>query len=129
RSVTGTPAVLSSWKKATNMAQACAVARSGQGRNARPGGGPQNMSADQQTRRNRAMRTAKRLGLAIACLLLASFPAANRPIRLIVGFIPGSAADITARVLGQRHEPKSRSAIRYRSQTGRWIKSRSPNLS
>ena len=55
------------------------------------------------------MRTAKRLGLAIACLLLASFPAAlaqsdypNRPIRLIVGFIPGSAADITARVLGQR---------------------------
>ena len=26
----------------------------------------------------------------------------NRPIRLIVGFIPGSAADITARVLGQR---------------------------
>ena len=26
----------------------------------------------------------------------------NRPVRLIVGFIPGSAADITARVLGQR---------------------------
>jgi tripartite-type tricarboxylate transporter receptor subunit TctC len=55
------------------------------------------------------MRAAKRLGLAVACLLLASFPAAmaqsdypNRPIRLIVGFIPGSAADITARVLGQR---------------------------
>ena len=53
------------------------------------------------------MRAAKRL--AVACLLLASFPAAmaqsdypNRPIRLIVGFIPGSAADITARVLGQR---------------------------
>src|SRR5215510_78750 len=55
------------------------------------------------------MRAAKRLGLAVACLLLASFAAAlaqsdypNRPIRLIVGFIPGSAADITARVLGQR---------------------------
>jgi tripartite-type tricarboxylate transporter receptor subunit TctC len=55
------------------------------------------------------MRAAKRLGLAVACLLLASLPAAlaqtdypNRPIRLIVGFIPGSAADITARVLGQR---------------------------
>jgi tripartite-type tricarboxylate transporter receptor subunit TctC len=26
----------------------------------------------------------------------------NRPVRLIVGFIPGSSADITARVLGQR---------------------------
>src|ERR1700750_2107082 len=25
-----------------------------------------------------------------------------RPVRIIVGFIPGSAADITARVLGQR---------------------------
>src|SRR5215472_6717600 len=55
------------------------------------------------------MRGAKRLGFAVAFLLLASVPAAlaqsdypNRPIRLIVGFIPGSAADITARVLGQR---------------------------
>jgi tripartite-type tricarboxylate transporter receptor subunit TctC len=26
----------------------------------------------------------------------------NRPVRLIVGFVPGSSADITARVLGQR---------------------------
>src|SRR5262249_6943688 len=51
----------------------------------------------------------RRLGFAVAFLLLASVSAAlaqsdypNRPIRLIVGFIPGSAADITARVLGQR---------------------------
>src|SRR5499433_2253535 len=55
------------------------------------------------------MRGAKRLGFAVAFLLLASVSAAlaesdypNRPIRIIVGFIPGSAADITARVLGQR---------------------------
>src|SRR6266849_1212455 len=67
------------------------------------------MSAERQARRNGAMRGGKRLGLAVACLLLASLPAAlsqsdypSRPIRLIVGFIPGSAADITARVLGQR---------------------------
>lgn len=44
----------------------------------------------------------------MACLSLVA-PAApaqseypSRPVRLIVGFIPGSAADITARVLGQR---------------------------
>jgi tripartite-type tricarboxylate transporter receptor subunit TctC len=57
------------------------------------------------------MRVVKWLSLAVASLVLASVaaPAAlsqsdypNRPIRLIVGFIPGSAADITARVLGQR---------------------------
>jgi len=57
------------------------------------------------------MRVVKWFSLAIASLVLASVsaPAAlsqsdypNRPIRLIVGFIPGSAADITARVLGQR---------------------------
>jgi tripartite-type tricarboxylate transporter receptor subunit TctC len=57
------------------------------------------------------MRVVKWFSLAVASLVLASVaaPAAlsqsdypNRPIRLIVGFIPGSAADITARVLGQR---------------------------
>jgi tripartite-type tricarboxylate transporter receptor subunit TctC len=39
------------------------------------------------------------LGLA-AALAQSDYP--NRPVRLIVGFIPGSSADITARVLGQR---------------------------
>jgi len=57
------------------------------------------------------MRVVNWLSLAVASLVLAGVaaPAAlsqsdypNRPIRLIVGFIPGSAADITARVLGQR---------------------------
>ena len=47
----------------------------------------------------------------IAALLLAGFGASaalaqsdypSRPVRLIVGFIPGSSADITARVLGSR---------------------------
>jgi tripartite-type tricarboxylate transporter receptor subunit TctC len=45
----------------------------------------------------------------IGILLGAAMPATaaetdypNRPIRLIVGFTPGSAADITARVMGQR---------------------------
>jgi tripartite-type tricarboxylate transporter receptor subunit TctC len=43
------------------------------------------------------------MGLAIAggaALAQSDYP--NRPVRLIVGFPPGSAADITARVLGQR---------------------------
>ena len=40
-------------------------------------------------------------GLA-APVALAQSDYPNRPVRLIVGFIPGSAADITARVLGQR---------------------------
>ncbi len=53
----------------------------------------------------------KRFAVVVASLLLAGMaaPAAlgqsdypNRPVRLIVGFIPGSSADITARVLGQR---------------------------
>src|SRR5260370_11711405 len=77
--------------------------------NARPGGGPKDMGAKRGARRKGARCAGKRRGLAGACLWLASLPAAlaqsdypNRPIRLIVGFIPGSAADITARVLGQR---------------------------
>jgi tripartite-type tricarboxylate transporter receptor subunit TctC len=55
------------------------------------------------------MRYSRRL--AVAAILSASMPLAyawaqaeypSRPVRLIVGFIPGSSADITARVLGQR---------------------------
>lgn len=55
------------------------------------------------------MRGLKRLGLMVAALLLAAGLAANaqndfpnKPIRLVVGFTPGSVADITARVLGNR---------------------------
>ena len=59
------------------------------------------------------MRGSKRLVMAVVPLLLwcisLATPSAlaqsdypNRPVRLIVGFIPGSSADITARVLGQR---------------------------
>jgi tripartite-type tricarboxylate transporter receptor subunit TctC len=55
------------------------------------------------------MRGWRRLGLLAAALLLAAGPAAhaqsdypNKPIRLVVGFTPGSVADITARVLGNR---------------------------
>ena len=53
----------------------------------------------------------KRFAVVVASLLLAGMAAPgalgqsdypNRPVRLIVGFIPGSSADITARVLGQR---------------------------
>jgi tripartite-type tricarboxylate transporter receptor subunit TctC len=54
----------------------------------------------------RAMMT-RAIPLAVLAALLASplaraddYP--SRPVRLIVGFIPGSAADITARVLGSR---------------------------
>ncbi len=55
------------------------------------------------------MRYSRRL--ALAAILIAGMPLAqawaqaeypSRPVRLIVGFIPGSSADITARVLGQR---------------------------
>src|SRR4051794_35843346 len=55
---------------------------------------------------DRARRRAIALALALAAQLVA--PGANaeaypaRPVRIIVGFIPGSSADITARVLGQR---------------------------
>ncbi len=57
------------------------------------------------------MRRLKPLVIVVAALLLASLGAPavraqsdypNRPVRLIVGFIPGSSADITARVLGSR---------------------------
>src|SRR4029450_753073 len=57
------------------------------------------------------MRGLNRHAFVAAALLLAGLaaPAAlgqsdypSRPVRLIVGFIPGSSADITARVLGQR---------------------------
>jgi tripartite-type tricarboxylate transporter receptor subunit TctC len=45
--------------------------------------------------------------LALAALCVAAAPAAaqdypNRPVRVLVGFTPGAAADITARVLGTR---------------------------
>src|SRR3954451_22387072 len=55
---------------------------------------------------DRARRRAIALALALAAQLVA--PGANaedypaRPVRIIVGFIPGSSADITARVLGNR---------------------------
>ncbi len=56
------------------------------------------------------MRGLKRIGLLAAVLALAGSVGAaraqsdypNKPIRLVVGFIPGSSADITARVMGSR---------------------------
>ena len=56
------------------------------------------------------MRGLRMIGLLVATLLVAfagdtaraqsDYP--NKPIRLVVGFTPGSVADITARVLGNR---------------------------
>src|SRR5215210_7815534 len=52
--------------------------------------------------------TRRAAALALACGLATSATPAraddypNRPVRLLVGFIPGSSADITARVLGNR---------------------------
>ncbi len=57
------------------------------------------------------MRGLRRIGLLGAALLFAAIAGnaahaqsdyPNKPVRLIVGFIPGSSADITARVLGSR---------------------------
>lgn len=57
------------------------------------------------------MKSSARFAIAAALTLAAGLAASaalaqsdypNRPVRLIVGFPPGSAADITARVLGQR---------------------------
>jgi len=45
----------------------------------------------------------------------------SRPVHIMVGFIPGSAADITARVLGNGPLQASRSAVRGREQARRRI--------
>jgi tripartite-type tricarboxylate transporter receptor subunit TctC len=59
---------------------------------------------DRRRRRTLALTFALTLALAAQFALpyahAEDYPA--RPVRIIVGFIPGSAADITARVLGQR---------------------------
>jgi tripartite-type tricarboxylate transporter receptor subunit TctC len=55
---------------------------------------------DRAKRRGIALALALAAQLALPCAYAEDYPA--RPVRIIVGFIPGSSADITARVLGQR---------------------------
>ena len=55
---------------------------------------------DRAKRRTIALALALAAQLALPCAQAEDYPA--RPVRIIVGFIPGSSADITARVLGQR---------------------------
>ena len=55
---------------------------------------------DRGKRRTIALALALAAQLALPCAQAEDYPA--RPVRIIVGFIPGSSADITARVLGQR---------------------------
>ena len=58
--------------------------------------------------RRKRRTTALTWALATAFAIMFAVPLAQaedyptRPVRIIVGFIPGSSADITARVLGQR---------------------------
>jgi tripartite-type tricarboxylate transporter receptor subunit TctC len=55
---------------------------------------------DRAKRRTIALAWALAAQLVVPCAHADDYPA--RPVRIIVGFIPGSSADITARVLGQR---------------------------
>ena len=55
---------------------------------------------DRAKQRTIALALALAAQLALPCAQAEDYPA--RPVRIIVGFIPGSSADITARVLGQR---------------------------